>query len=173
MRRHVDAVQTDAPAKMVDHVLVIAVQLPLREPLTANGRTVLLPDLSEVYVVDLAGGVAVPSAVATLGKLAEVAYAEPDWILTCSASPNDSLYTSQWALEKIKAPTAWSLSTGSRSVKVGIVDSGTDYVHRDLGHGFGPGFKVVGGYDYYNGDGNPMDDVSGMYDSHGTLSSSV
>ncbi|OBR16515.1 subtilase [Colletotrichum higginsianum IMI 349063] len=37
-------------------------------------------------------------------------------------------------------------------VKVGIVDSGVWYKHAALGGGFGPGFKVVGGWDFV-GDG--------------------
>ncbi|KAK1518253.1 subtilase [Colletotrichum abscissum] len=34
-----------------------------------------------------------------------------------------------------------------QGVKVGVVDSGTWYTHPALGGGFGPGFKVAGGYD--------------------------
>ncbi|OTB18556.1 hypothetical protein K445DRAFT_315383 [Daldinia sp. EC12] len=45
-----------------------------------------------------------------------------------------------------------------KGAKVGIVDSGTWYNHTALGGGFGPGFKVAGGYDFV-GDGNwPQDD---------------
>jgi subtilisin family serine protease len=35
---------------------------------------------------------------------------------------------------------------------------GIDYSHPALGGGFGPGFKVVGGYDLFNNDADPMDD---------------
>lgn len=48
-------------------------------------------------------------------------------------------------------------------VRVGILDSGVDYGHPALGGGFGPGFKVAGGYDFVNGDPDPMDDYG-----HGT-----
>ncbi|KAK7932068.1 hypothetical protein PG985_002780 [Apiospora marii] len=34
-----------------------------------------------------------------------------------------------------------------KGVTVAIVDTGTDYTHPALGGGFGPGFKVAGGYD--------------------------
>jgi minor extracellular serine protease Vpr len=33
-------------------------------------------------------------------------------------------------------------------VKVGVIDSGIDYHHPDLGGGFGPGYRVVTGYDF-------------------------
>lgn len=48
-------------------------------------------------------------------------------------------------------------------VTVAVLDSGVDYSHPDLGGGFGEGFKVVGGYDFVNGDADPMDD-----NGHGT-----
>ncbi|KAI1659841.1 subtilisin-like protein [Daldinia decipiens] len=60
-----------------------------------------------------------------------------------------------------------------KGVKVGIVDSGTWYNHTALGGGFGPGFKVAGGYDFV-GDGNwpseekqPDDDPLDVF-GHGT-----
>src|SRR5688572_7344182 len=33
-------------------------------------------------------------------------------------------------------------------VKVGVIDTGVDYDHPDLGGGFGPGFRVAHGYDF-------------------------
>jgi subtilisin family serine protease len=41
---------------------------------------------------------------------------------------------------------------------VAILDTGADYNLADLGGGFGAGFKVEGGYDFVNGDADPMDD---------------
>lgn len=40
-----------------------------------------------------------------------------------------------------------------KGVKVAIIDAGIDYNHPALGGGFGPGFKVVGGYDLVGGSG--------------------
>jgi len=44
-------------------------------------------------------------------------------------------------------------------VVVGIVDTGIDYMHPALGEGFGPGFRVIGGYDFENDDADPVDDM--------------
>jgi len=41
---------------------------------------------------------------------------------------------------------------------IAIIDTGIDYGLADLGGGFGDGFKVVDGYDFVNGDADPMDD---------------
>jgi hypothetical protein len=40
---------------------------------------------------------------------------------------------------------------------VAVLDTGIDYNHEKLGAGFGPGFKVVGGYDFFDNDADPMD----------------
>ncbi len=48
-------------------------------------------------------------------------------------------------------------------VSIAIVDSGIDYNHPYLGNGGFPNNKVIGGYDFFNNDGDPIDDQS-----HGT-----
>ncbi|EJD48275.1 subtilisin-like protein [Auricularia subglabra TFB-10046 SS5] len=66
-------------------------------------------------------------------------------------------------------------ATGNKGkgIKVGIIDSGVDYTHPALGGGFGPGFKVIGGYDfvgddYPNGDPVPDNDPLSQCNGHGT-----
>jgi len=49
-----------------------------------------------------------------------------------SITPNDSLFPYQWALQAINAPQAWTITTGSRDIVVGIMDSGLDLYHPDL-----------------------------------------
>lgn len=50
-----------------------------------------------------------------------------------------------------------------RGVTIGIIDTGVDYGHQDLGGCLGFNCKVVGGYDFVNKDNDPMDD-----NGHGT-----
>jgi subtilisin family serine protease len=50
-----------------------------------------------------------------------------------------------------------------KGIVIGIIDSGIDYMHPDLGGGIGKGLKVIGGYDFINDDSDPMDD-----NGHGT-----
>ena len=45
-----------------------------------------------------------------------------------------------------------------KGVTIGIIDTGVDYTHEDLGGCFGVGCKVVGGYDFVNWDNDPLDD---------------
>ncbi|MBD3420363.1 MAG: S8 family serine peptidase [Chitinivibrionales bacterium] len=54
-------------------------------------------------------------------------------------APNDRYFKEQWGLYNqdngradIKVLEAWAISTGSRTIVVGILDSGIDYLHPDL-----------------------------------------
>lgn len=49
-----------------------------------------------------------------------------------STTPNDTYFNNQWALDKINAPEAWDITTGSSEVIIAIVDSGIDLDHEDL-----------------------------------------
>ncbi len=62
----------------------------------------------------------------------DVEYAELNHIVRICREPNDPRYASQWALEKISAPEAWDIYTGSSDVIVAVIDTGVDYNHRDL-----------------------------------------
>jgi hypothetical protein len=55
------------------------------------------------------------------------------------------------------------LPVTGQGIRVAVLDTGIDYNHPDLGGGFGPGYKVAGGYDLINDDPDPMDD-----NGHGT-----
>jgi subtilisin family serine protease len=99
-------------------------------------------------------------------------YAEPDYMMQSTSVPNDPNYWLQNAWDNIDdrdidVETAWETNTGSPNVKVAILDSGIDYTNVDLGNGSWnhSSAKVVGGYNYYSNNANPMDDH--VY-SHGT-----
>ena len=46
--------------------------------------------------------------------------------------PKDPMYKDQWNLQLLNVPKAWELTKGE-NVVVGIIDSGIDYSHKDLG----------------------------------------
>lgn len=54
-------------------------------------------------------------------------------------------------------------SSGGSGIVVAIIDSGIDHTHPAFGGGFGPGHKVIGGYDFIDDDDSPMDE-----NGHGT-----
>ncbi|MCL2808362.1 MAG: hypothetical protein FWD27_09500, partial [Coriobacteriia bacterium] len=87
-----------------------------------------------VYLVELALDTkeSVLDAIEILKQNPSVAYAEPNYISYPCVVPNDPFFDDLWGMKKIQAPEAWDLTTGSNSVKVGVLDSGIDFTHPDL-----------------------------------------
>jgi thermitase len=92
-----------------------------------------------------------------LAKNPDFNFVENNFLAEGSVVPNDSYFQSEWHLAKISAPQAWSLTEGSNSVVIAIVDSGVDPTHPDLSG------KLLPGYNFLN-DNADTHDVLG----HGT-----
>ncbi|HEY8460808.1 MAG TPA: S8 family serine peptidase, partial [Blastocatellia bacterium] len=82
-----------------------------------------------------------------LSRLAGVKYAEPNYVVRASLTPNDPRFGELYGLNNtgqtaggqagipgadISAVQAWDVSTGSASIVVGVIDTGVDYNHPDL-----------------------------------------
>jgi subtilisin family serine protease len=133
----------------------------------------------------------------------EVQYVEPNQIIRINAvrtrMPNDPRFGELYGLHNeggtggtagadIDAPEAWEITTGSRDVLVGVIDTGIDYTHPDIAPNYwrNPGETGIDaqgndkssngidddnngyiddfrGWDFVNNDNDPMDD-----NSHGT-----
>jgi subtilisin family serine protease len=145
---------------------------------------------------------ALDEAIATLSHDRRVRYVEPNFVVSANdaaVTPNDPLLQQLWGLSNsgqvvngsqgtadadIDAPEAWSVSTGTKSVAVAVIDTGVDFGHPDLGGSMvsspvmwiNPGENCPGcrtnnidddgdgyvddwrGWDFANGDNNPVDD---------------
>jgi len=98
---------------------------------------------------------------AQAGSLAR--YMEPDMVFRAQFVPDDLYYHYQWALPQIQADWAWNKTTGDSSILVAVADSGIDYNHPDLMNNY-----VALGYDWVNGDNDPLDDFG-----HGTACAGI
>jgi len=87
---------------------------------------------------------------------AGVRYAVQDQRVHAARIPNDPYFLQeQWDKWVMYSDKAWDLSAGSMSVKVAVVDNGTDYTHSDLRDRFVSGHY---GYDYVGMDYDPKPD---------------
>ncbi|CAM3005828.1 S8 family peptidase [Rariglobus hedericola] len=186
-------------AMVADHVLVTATagtdRIALVSAITrAGGKIRSAQPAAQLYLVETRDPFDLNSLQQTIEALkaasSVVAVVEPDFIVHATATPGDSYYPQLYGLNNtgqdggvidadIDAPEAWELTTGSRSIRVGVIDTGINYTHPDLaaniwtnpaeiaGNGIDDDHNGyvddVRGWDFVNSDANPWDD-----DGHGT-----
>jgi len=116
----------------------------------------------------------VPEKVREYSNRPDVDYAEPNYYVYASWTPNDPYYSYQWNLDNpenggIHMEQAWGIEAGSASVVVAVVDTGVAYENysaRFKRYYLAPDLantKFVPGYDFVENDTHPNDD-----NSHGT-----
>ncbi len=153
-------------------------------------RVKVFRNLVDLELVKLSQGLSVKEAIDFYQRSPDVLYAEPNYIVRTTNTPNDTRFSEQWGLYNtgqsggtsgadIEALAAWGITTGSADVVVAVIDSGIDYNHVDLsanmfrnsadcnnngidddGNGF---IDDCFGIDTANNDSDPMDD-----NNHGT-----
>ena len=160
-----------------------------------------------LQLIQLPNGTDMQSAITTYESNPDVLYAEPDYVLSILpvqkgsiinyvyftnilSIPNDPYFPDQWNFNNtgqtggtpgadIAAPGAWSISTGSNSVVVAVIDTGILYTHSDLSVNIWnntnetPGNGVdddqngyiddMIGWNFFNNTSDPIDD-----NGHGT-----
>ncbi|MFL5311900.1 MAG: InlB B-repeat-containing protein [Myxococcales bacterium] len=96
-----------------------------------------------LHHLKLAPGVQAHQAMATYLKHPDVAYVEPNYVVSINTIPTDPRFPEQWGLQNtgqtgfavdadIDAPEAWDITTGRSDVVVAVIDTGVDYNHEDL-----------------------------------------
>ncbi len=88
--------------------------------------------LSRIIVIKLAQDIDSVTFASMLDNSDNIEYVQAGHTYKVDFTPNDSLYTQQWALAKIGAPAAWNITMGEDTVIVGVIDTGIDYLHPDL-----------------------------------------
>ncbi|MEA3078494.1 MAG: thermitase [Actinomycetota bacterium] len=90
-------------------------------------------------VVRLPGGVDPVAAAAVYGRSPLVDFAEPNYAFRATSIPNDPNFGDLYGMTKISAPAGWDTAYGpgnfpsTGGVRVGIVDTGIDRSHADVG----------------------------------------
>ncbi|MGD0090227.1 MAG: S8 family serine peptidase [Planctomycetota bacterium] len=142
------------------------------------------PAMQNLQIVKLPAGANVPDTIVKYMGSGLAEYAEPDYEVRLTASPDDPLYANgtQWALHNtgdnggiagadIHAPEAWDIRSSAANVIVALVDSGIRLTHEDLAANLwvNPGVIPGTGTDDVNGI-NTVDDSGDVNDDfgHGT-----
>ncbi len=119
-------------------------------------------------------GTTVESAVTSFNATSGVVYAEPVYIHTLAAVPDDPYFTDLWGMNNtgqtggemdadIDAVEAWNITTGKSSVIVAVTDSGIDYTHPDLADNMWVNDAEYNGYPGIDDDNNGyIDDIYGI-----------
>jgi alpha-tubulin suppressor-like RCC1 family protein/subtilisin family serine protease len=162
-----------------------------------NGRTIPIqveslnpgPEIVEGLRVARVDSRETLKAIEALRARPDVIYAEPNLVRRRAVAPNDARYSEMWNLKNtgqgggsagrdIKAEQAWDITTGSRSIVVGVVDEGIDINHPDLKDNIWTNPAEVAG-NSIDDDGNGLiDDINGwdfvhddnsVFDGNGTF----
>jgi len=102
------------------------------------------------------------SVIRELEKIDGVYYAGPNYLGQAGAVPRNSQYNLQWGVDGtsgtvgINAQAAWDITTGSRDVRVAVIDTGI-VAHQNLNA------NLVAGWNFVNGTNDATDT-----DGHGT-----
>lgn len=102
----------------------------------AYGRAYV--DLTRIYEIGYTATLPVREVMDRLKRLGGMEYVQPRLIVHPFAedrltfTPNDPNLPQQWHLTKINAPQAWDITTGNPSVRVAILDGGTNFSNPDL-----------------------------------------
>ncbi len=157
-----DRIQTDLALTDDAPRLAASGQVPGRFVVGFERKEVIADIVGLIRRIDEAGRFAVvdigddPKAEAALLSLKNrpgIRYVEPDYEVRAAGLPNDPLFLGyQWDKWVMYADQAWDITTGQATVKVAIVDNGSDYQHVDLQPNFRAGQY---GRDFIDGDDDP------------------
>ncbi|MFO0758409.1 MAG: S8 family serine peptidase [Byssovorax sp.] len=124
-----------------------------------GGRLLRRPRATARLLYFVTPGTDVHALAKQLSARPDVAWAEPDVIDHVAVVPSDPRYSDQWGLDKVGAPDAWDLATGtSTGTLIGIIDSGIAMSTADvLDHpDLNDSARYILGTDYVDG-GTPRD----------------
>jgi hypothetical protein len=122
---------------------------------------------AEFLHLKLPVGVSTEQALLDLSQDSRVEYAAPNSLYEMDARPNDPLKL--YGMDKIQAPQAWDITTGSRTGPVvAVLDCGVDYTHPDLAPNMWTNPAEVPGNGVDDDGNGVVDDIHGFDAARGT-----
>ena len=127
----------------------------------SGGRVVSTIGELGAQVVELPAVAATRARAAWLAD-ARVARVEEDGLVQVDWTPSDPLWGYQWEQRQVRMPRSWSITRGTSTTVVAVVDTGVQPNHPDLQG------RLVSGRDVLHRDARPADD-----NGHGTAVAGV
>jgi subtilisin family serine protease len=90
------------------------------------------PVFSKYFVVEYADSIKCAQARLRWQENPEVEQTEQNYTRKLNFIPSDPDYNKQWYHKKIQSESAWDITKGDASIKIGVIDTGIDYSHPDL-----------------------------------------
>jgi subtilisin family serine protease len=125
-----------------------------------------LAEVARYFELEFPEDIPVQDVIDALSQNPNFAVVEPVWAMPLLASPLDTEYGNQWHHEQgndkdIDSETAWDKEGGKSYTILGMIDSGTNYEHRDLADNIwvNPGEDLDGDMAVYD-----ADDLNGVDD---------
>ncbi len=95
------------------------------------------------YAITVPAGIDEGQLAAMLMSTGDYEFAQPNWNLYPTATPNDPFYSSSTQHINLQSEAAWDLNTGDPSVIVAIIDTGVDITQPDLQNAMVPGYNSI------------------------------
>lgn len=118
-------------------------------------------DKLNVDVLEISTNESVDTVIGKYKVYSEVEYAEPNYLAKGFLTPNDTLFSKQWHLQKIEAPKAWDVSQGGYG-PIAVVDTGIASAQSDLSGWISQGYNFVAGNTNANDDNGHGTHVAGI-----------
>ncbi len=88
--------------------------------------------LNRIYKIKVNENADVINAVNDYNQDSNIEYAEPNFIAQTFFTPNDPMFSKQWAHQITQAQQGWDIQRGNSNIVIAVLDTGVDYNHEDL-----------------------------------------
>lgn len=122
--------------EVVENVLTIKLKGSANpETFAKRYNAVIIRKASTGFIdIRLSDNISTLSVAQTMEKDSQIEIVEVSVKGKYSLIPNDGQYNNQWYLNRIGMESVWDITLG-RCIVIGVIDSGVDINHRDLGNG--------------------------------------
>jgi subtilisin family serine protease len=153
--------------EFTDSNLFYGLAIKLNQNSTLSQVNHTLRSIPEVVAVYPNLKISKPAPIQSSAKLTNSTISKPNPALNQTWTPVDSssklpyitgLDTAS-VLKMADVDKVHALGIKGKGMKIGIIDTGVDYNHPSLGGGFGPGFKVAGGYSLVDDNWDPSGSI--------------